>query len=176
MSEVCENCGATIGKLEPAMLFNEHVVCEPCHAKLSSKNALSAADVVEMPPQQVVARRDVSPLEELAAANQQHEAGVFTQQGAVFQQSPGGPIVAVQQTVIVHQHQNESQNNAIAAMLSFLIPGLGQMYQGRVAEGVLWLVATFVGYFIMVCPGALLHLLCIISAVIYRPKRTRRSY
>lgn len=32
--EKCANCGKTIGDLEPAHIFNEHVVCGECRAKL----------------------------------------------------------------------------------------------------------------------------------------------
>lgn len=37
MPEQCENCGAAIGKLETAYLLDEHVLCEPCHQKLSKR-------------------------------------------------------------------------------------------------------------------------------------------
>lgn len=30
----CENCGATIGKLEQAYVFEDHIVCSQCHQKL----------------------------------------------------------------------------------------------------------------------------------------------
>jgi len=33
----CENCGATIGKLEKSYLFEDHVVCGECHQKLKNQ-------------------------------------------------------------------------------------------------------------------------------------------
>lgn len=42
-AEVCENCGRTIGKLEQPCVFEGHVVCAPCHQRLSDarRNATS---------------------------------------------------------------------------------------------------------------------------------------
>jgi TM2 domain-containing membrane protein YozV len=54
--------------------------------------------------------------------------------------------------------------NGIAAVLSFLIPGLGQMLMGRVIRGLLWFFATLIGYALFIAPGLCLHLLCIICA------------
>jgi hypothetical protein len=38
------------------------------------------------------------------------------------------------------------------------------MYKGHVFVGLLWLLAVVVGYVMLIVPGLLLHLLCIISA------------
>ena len=55
-------------------------------------------------------------------------------------------------------------NPGIAAVLSFLIPGLGQMYKGRVLRGLLWFVMTVIGYAFFIVPGLCLHLLCVLGA------------
>ena len=52
----------------------------------------------------------------------------------------------------------------IAALLSFIIPGAGQMYKGNVAAGLLWLFFVVVGYAFFIIPGLILHLICIITA------------
>jgi hypothetical protein len=52
----------------------------------------------------------------------------------------------------------------VAAVLSFFIPGLGQMYKGQVFSGCAWLVVVPVGYLLCVVPGLVFHLLCIIEA------------
>lgn len=36
--EICSNCEGLIGKLEPAYLFNENLVCEKCNEKLTAKS------------------------------------------------------------------------------------------------------------------------------------------
>lgn len=53
---------------------------------------------------------------------------------------------------------------AIAAVLSLLIPGAGQMYRGHVRNGLIWLVAIVIGYITSVFSGLFLHLLCVVSA------------
>ena len=51
-----------------------------------------------------------------------------------------------------------------SAVLSVLIPGLGQVYSGRLLAGGLWFLATAVGYSAVLVPGFLIHALCVWSA------------
>ncbi len=51
-----------------------------------------------------------------------------------------------------------------AALLSFFMPGLGQMVNGQIGAGVLWLLFTCLGYVCFIIPGMVLHILCIINA------------
>jgi hypothetical protein len=39
------------------------------------------------------------------------------------------------------------ENGLLAALLSYLIPGLGQVYQGRVAKGILFLICIYALFF-----------------------------
>ncbi len=52
----------------------------------------------------------------------------------------------------------------IAAVLSVLIPGLGQVYSGRLLAGALWFLGTAAAYSQVLLPGFLVHALCIWSA------------
>lgn len=60
----------------------------------------------------------------------------------------------------------------IAAILSLFIPGAGQMYKGRVGEGILWLIFTPIGYLFLILPGLILHIICIITAAQGDPHRS----
>jgi TM2 domain-containing membrane protein YozV len=51
-----------------------------------------------------------------------------------------------------------------AAFLSFLIPGWGQMRRGKRSSGLIWLVLVVAGYFLMILPGLILHVFCILEA------------
>lgn len=51
-----------------------------------------------------------------------------------------------------------------AAFLSFLIPGWGQMRRGKTKVGFIWLLVVLIGYFLMVIPGLILHILNILDA------------
>jgi TM2 domain-containing membrane protein YozV len=66
-------------------------------------------------------------------------------------------------------------NKGIAAVLSLVIPGAGQMYKGQVANGLVWLVFVIIGYFALVVPGVILHILCILGAASGDPYRNQRS-
>lgn len=52
----------------------------------------------------------------------------------------------------------------VAAVLSVLVPGLGQLYSGRLVAGAVWFVATAFFYHAVLLPGFLLHALCVWSA------------
>ncbi len=55
-------------------------------------------------------------------------------------------------------------NPAVASILSLVIPGAGQLYAGRVISAVLWFVFVGLGYSMLVLPGLILHLFCIVFA------------
>jgi TM2 domain-containing membrane protein YozV len=52
----------------------------------------------------------------------------------------------------------------IAAVLSVLLPGLGQVYCGRLLAGAIWFLATAAGYSLILVPGFLIHALSVWSA------------
>ncbi len=62
----------------------------------------------------------------------------------------------------------------IAAVLSVLIPGLGQVYAGRVIAGGIWFLATALGYSAVLVPGFLIHAFCVFSA--YRSAKVWNGY
>lgn len=59
----------------------------------------------------------------------------------------------------------------VAALLSFLIPGAGQMYKGQVGTGLIWFFAVGFGYVLFIFPGMILHLICIVMATQGDPYR-----
>jgi TM2 domain-containing membrane protein YozV len=62
-------------------------------------------------------------------------------------------------------------NPLVAMLLSFLIPGLGQLYKGQPVNGLVWFVAVLVGYAVFLVPGLVLHLCCVIGAGLGDPRR-----
>lgn len=55
-------------------------------------------------------------------------------------------------------------NNGVAAVLSFVIPGLGQLYKGSLLGAFGWLFFTIMGYTFFILPGLILHFICIAQA------------
>ena len=51
-----------------------------------------------------------------------------------------------------------------AAVLSFFLPGLGQICKGQVGPGIGWMFATIIGYFMFIIPGLILHICCVVNA------------
>ena len=56
----------------------------------------------------------------------------------------------------------------VAAVLSLFIPGLGQLYQGKLLSGLLWMLFTAAGYFFIIIPGIILHFLCVATALSHK--------
>jgi len=59
----------------------------------------------------------------------------------------------------------------VAALLSFLIPGLGQLYKGQVLNGIVWFFVVLIGYGALILPGVILHVCCVLGAAIGDPYR-----
>src|SRR5262249_49945924 len=55
-------------------------------------------------------------------------------------------------------------NPGVAAVLSFLWPGLGQIYKGQVLGGFVWMFTVALGYCMCLVPGIFLHIICIFGA------------
>lgn len=52
----------------------------------------------------------------------------------------------------------------LAAVLSVVVPGLGQVYNGRLGPGLVWFLAVGFGYWAVLVPGFLLHAICVYCA------------
>jgi TM2 domain-containing membrane protein YozV len=52
----------------------------------------------------------------------------------------------------------------VAAVLSLIIPGAGQMYTGQIGLGLFWLVIVPIGYVMLIVPGLVLHAICVFTA------------
>jgi len=52
----------------------------------------------------------------------------------------------------------------LAGVLSFLFPGLGQIYVGKTFRGIMWFIAVVVGYMCFVFPGLILWIINIWDA------------
>jgi hypothetical protein len=81
------------------------------------------------------------------------------------------PVVQVIHHVQTFPPRTPRWSPGIAAVLSFLIPGLGQMYKGQIAGGLCWMLFVFLGYLCFILPGVALHLCCIFTAAMGDPYR-----
>lgn len=57
--------------------------------------------------------------------------------------------------------QGGGPSPGVAAVLSFIIPGLGAMYAGSVVLGIVLFVLTVAGYALFVLPGIAMHFISI---------------
>ena len=64
----------------------------------------------------------------------------------------------------ISQGVQQKWSPGVAALLSFLIPGAGQIYKGNVGGGIGWLILVVIGYCLFIVPGIILHIVCIVRA------------
>ncbi len=75
-----------------------------------------------------------------------------------------GEIVDPTLKEVVLANTVNTKNLALAAILSLLFPGLGQIYKGQVLNGIVWFFFTALGYVAFVVPGVIMHICCVIGA------------
>ena len=78
-------------------------------------------------------------------------------------QAPGGNVVVINQPPV------QRWSPGLAAVLSFFVPGLGQLYKGQILGGILWFFLVGIGYLALILPGLVLHLFCILGALSGNP-------
>jgi hypothetical protein len=60
--------------------------------------------------------------------------------------------------------QRHEPSPAVAAVLSLVVPGAGQLYAGRPLGALFWFFIVSCGYLLLIFPGLVLHIMCIASA------------
>ncbi len=69
--------------------------------------------------------------------------------------------------------QQGSAGNVIAAICSFFIPGLGQLFQGRLLRAIIFFVlaiAFWSGSVVIPFLGLIIHVWAIVDAAVYRSR------
>ena len=67
--------------------------------------------------------------------------------------------------VVINQSPVKLWSPGFAAVLSFFVPGLGQLYKGQFLNGLVWFFAVMFGYAALILPGLILHFLCVLGAL-----------
>jgi len=90
----------------------------------------------------------------------------------------GYPIAIPSNTTSVHNTINMEHvavrkwSPGLAALLSLLLPGAGQIYKGYVINGLVWMILVYSCYFFLFFfPGLFLHLFCILGASLGDPTK-----
>jgi TM2 domain-containing membrane protein YozV len=76
---------------------------------------------------------------------------------------------AGEQVTVINHPPVQRWSPALAAVLSFLVPGLGQLYKGQFINAIVWFFLVGVGYLALILPGMLLHFFCIVGAASGNP-------
>lgn len=92
------------------------------------------------------------------------ECGKEVSSAATACPSCGHPIRPVTEAPTVISAPVQKWSPGVAAVLSLLIPGAGQIYKGQIFNGLFWMLIIVIGYMAFIIPGAIMHLFCIIGA------------
>jgi hypothetical protein len=71
--------------------------------------------------------------------------------------------------VVINQPPVRLWSPGLAAVLSFFMPGLGQLYKGQIINGIIWFLFVCMGYAALVVPGLILHFFCVLGALSGNP-------
>ena len=80
-------------------------------------------------------------------------------------EGPGSPG----QVVVINQPPVQRWSPGLAAVLSFFLPGLGQLYKGQIINGIVWFFMVMCGYAALILPGVVLHFFCVLGALSGNP-------
>lgn len=82
--------------------------------------------------------------------------------------APPSPVFSPASQPVPRPAGRSLQRAVFSAGLSFLVPGLGQLFARRWLSGILWMIITCFGYVCFIVPGVLLHVICVYkSAKLY---------
>jgi len=76
----------------------------------------------------------------------------------IQRESAPAQLTRLQHVPLAVRHRSPSP--IVAAGLSMLIPGAGQLYAGKIVSAILWFMVVSAGY-ALILPGLILHLFCI---------------
>jgi TM2 domain-containing membrane protein YozV len=78
-------------------------------------------------------------------------------------------LVGTGQVVVINQPPVQRWSPGLAAVLSFFVPGLGQLYKGQILNGIVWFFFVCMGYVALILPGLVLHFFCVLGAMSGNP-------
>lgn len=81
---------------------------------------------------------------------------------------PVGPM-GPGHVVVINQPPVQRWSPGLAAVLSFFVPGLGQLYKGQILNGIVWFFLVGMGYVALILPGLVLHFFCVLGALSGNP-------
>lgn len=73
------------------------------------------------------------------------------------------------QVVVINHPPMQRWSPGVAAVLSFFVPGLGQLYKGQILNGIVWFFLVGFGYLALILPGLVLHFFCVLGALSGNP-------
>ena len=73
--------------------------------------------------------------------------------------------------IAIHQKSRNEWSSGIAATLSLLLPGSGQLYGGKTVPGLIWLWAVVCAYLASLPLGLAAHGICVLDATEHKNKR-----
>ena len=100
---------------------------------------------------------------EPVSANAQRQAVPAPAAGHYVHDGPGGNVV------VINQPSARLWSPGLAAVLSFFLPGLGQLYKGQIINGLVWFFVVMFGYAALILPGLVLHFFCVLGALSGNP-------
>lgn len=196
ISVYCPQCGAGVqlASEKYQQYLGRTVACRSCQHQFTlgrseADSAAAALTAIVTPPAAAAPPRAAPSFQCLTCTGWFEAQSVYALPNAdgyvchrCFQQPQHSPVYVPQpqyapqpsvvvQNIIHTQGAVRRWSPGVAALLSFLWPGLGQLYKGQVLNGLVWMAVVFIGYVCFIVPGLILHLCCILGAASGDPYR-----
>lgn len=88
---------------------------------------------------------------------------------------PAGHYGPGEQVMVINHPPVQRWSPGLAAVLSVLLPGLGQIDKGQIIIGIPWFFLVAIGYAALFLPGLVLHFCCIVGAASGNPWTAGRT-
>ena len=101
------------------------------------------------------------------------ESSVVAKENRWFSEANSTAMVASPSTALSTEIEQPEHQPGMALLLSLILPGTGQMYNGEISKGVMMMVLSFLLWFVLL--GWVVHIWSIVDAVVVAEKVNRKQ-
>ncbi len=139
----------------------------------SSGSPYLVASNARCEPQPLPSNRPVMAACDDVVTTHRRESSVVSTENRWFSESNSTAMVHSPSTAISTEMEQPEHQPGMALLLSLILPGTGQMYNGEISKGVMMMVLSFLLWFVLL--GWVVHIWSIVDAVVVAEKVNRKQ-
>ncbi len=139
----------------------------------SSGSRYLVASNARCEPQPLPSNRPIMAACDDATTLRRESSATATRENRWYSESNSTAMVASQNTALSTEIEQPEHQPGMALLLSLILPGTGQMYNGEISKGVMMMVLSFLLWFVLL--GWVVHIWSIVDAVVVAEKVNRKQ-